>query len=389
MELSDETKAFIIAHQHDDVRKLALKARNFPLVNMSQAITQIAGKQVIAKKIPSWSKVDELLFPPHLPLEQCSSEATARYKASLIEGNTLVDLTGGFGVDCAFLSANFAQIYYVERQKELAELVQQNFRTLGLNHITIVNQDSVAFLDQMLPADCIYIDPARRDTHGGKIVGVADCEPDVGALEHALLAKAKRVLIKLSPMLDIAAALQTLSHTVAVHVVSVQNECKELLLLLEQEPCENESVTCVNITKEGRQTFAFTYKEEREATCAYASDVKEYLYEPTASILKAGAFKTVACRFNLEKLHPSSHLYTSNKLIKDFPGRVFLVISVSSVKEKSLSELKKANIATRNFPLTTNELRKKLKLTEGGDHYIFGTTLNSQKRVIVVCEKVN
>lgn len=389
MELSDETKAFIIAHQHDDVRKLALKARNFPLVNMSQAITQIAGKQVIAKKIPSWSKVDELLFPPHLPLEQCSSEATARYKASLIEGNTLVDLTGGFGVDCAFLSANFTQIYYVERQEELAELVQQNFRTLGLNHITVVNQDSVAFLDQMPPVDCIYIDPARRDTHGGKIVGVADCEPDVGALEHALLAKAKRVLIKLSPMLDIAAALQTLSHTVAVYVVSVQNECKELLLLLEQEPCENGLVTCVNITKEGRQTFTFTYKEEREATCAYASDVKEYLYEPTASILKAGAFKAVACCFNLEKLHPSSHLYTSNELIKDFPGRVFLVISVSSVKEKSLSELRKANIATRNFPLTANELRKKLKLTEGGDHYLFGTTLNSQKRVIVVCEKVN
>ncbi|MBR5612299.1 MAG: SAM-dependent methyltransferase, partial [Bacteroidaceae bacterium] len=233
MQLSAETIAFIEEHARADVRSLALQAKKYPGVDMAMAVVQIAGRQIAEAKIPSWYQVEGLLYPKHLSMEQCSSEATALYKMGLVEGETFADLTGGFGIDCSFLSRKFMQADYVERQAELCELAGHNFPLLGLN-IGVHNEDGVDYLKRMQPVDCLYLDPARRDGHGGKTVAISDCEPDVSALEELLVEKAKTVMVKLSPMLDLSLALKSLKHVQEVHIVSVNNECKELLLLLQK-----------------------------------------------------------------------------------------------------------------------------------------------------------
>lgn len=236
MEISAKTLHFIEEHREDDTRTLALQSKKYPDVDMAAAVTQIAGRQVAARKLPSWHLVSALWYPPHLSMEQCSSEATALYKASLLEGDTFADLTGGFGIDCSFISRNFKQADYVERQTELCELALHNFPLLGLGHIRIHNRDGVAYLQEMLPVDCLFLDPARRDGHGGKTVAISDCEPDVSALESLLVDKAKKVMVKLSPMLDMSLALNELKTVRSVHIVAVNNECKELLLILQKSP---------------------------------------------------------------------------------------------------------------------------------------------------------
>ena len=393
MQLNKETIAFIEEHLHDDVRALALKAGKLPQVDLTAALTQIAGRQIAAVKIPSWQLVKEILYPQHLSMEQCSSEVTARYKAELVSGDTLCDLTGGFGVDCAFLSAGFKQVTYVEQQSSLCELAANNYRVLGLNHVKVVNEDGVAYLEKMEPVDCIFMDPARRNEHGGKTVAIADCTPDVGALQRLLTYKAQRVMIKLSPMLDLALTLQTMHSTCEVHIVSVNNECKELLLILAAgvQTAEPE-IHCVNLTHNGKQCFSFTRSQEQEATCTYADDTALYLYEPNASILKAGGFKVLSAAYCMKKLHPNSHLYTSDELVADFPGRVFRIEKSYSFNKKEMKDLlgniSKANISIRNFPSTVDELRKRTKLKDGGDVYLFATTLNSGDKVLLECYKV-
>ena len=392
MRLTPEISQFIREHQHDDVRALALQAKKYPGIDMPFAIKQIAGRQAAQHKIPSWYANESIVYPLHISLEQCSSVVTAKYKARLLTGETLVDLTGGFGVDCAFLSAGFQKATYVERQKELCEIATHNFKALGLSHIIIQNADSVEALNETSPVDCIFIDPARRNEHGGKTVLVSDCEPDVEALESLLLQKAKRVMIKLSPMLDLTLALRSLPYTYEVHVVSVQNECKELLLLLKQSNKEVDSkeisIHCTNFTNSGVQDYVFTQAEEISAVAGYANEVDTYLYEPNASVLKAGAFRSVATHFGLKKLHPNSHLYTSDQLVVDFPGRYFKVDAVGSLKDKELlAGLSQANITIRNFPLSVAELRKRTKLKDGGEIYLFATTLNSDKKVLIRCRK--
>ena len=391
MDISPATQEFIKEHRQDDVRQLALKAHVYPEVDMLTAITQIAGRQAVAAKIPSWHQVDELQYPVHLSLEQCSSEVTARYKASLLKGDSLVDLTGGFGVDCAFMAKNFRQVTYVERQEELCEIAEHNFVQLGLSNISVFHKDSVSFLREMNEAGCIFIDPARRSRHGRKIIKISDCEPNVEELETVLLEKGKEIMIKLSPMLDLSQALQSLTAVGEVHVVSVRNECKELLLLLRSEKPGNTPIHCINIDSNGeKQAFIFTVKEEADATCIYTNDINRYLYEPNASLLKAGAFKSIGARYSLKKLHPNSHLYTSDELVERFPGRKFLVLADSLGKmEKGLfPNLQKANVATRNYPLAANDLRKKLNVSDGGDIYLFGTTLSNNKKVVIKCEKL-
>ena len=392
MQLNKETIAFIEEHLHDDVRALALKAGKLPQVDLTAALTQIAGRQIAAVKIPSWQLVKEILYPQHLSMEQCSSEVTARYKAELVSGDTLCDLTGGFGVDCAFLSAGFKQVTYVEQQSSLCELAANNYRVLGLNHVKVVNEDGVAYLEKMEPVDCIFMDPARRNEHGGKTVAIDDCTPDVGALQCLLTHKAQRVMIKLSPMLDLALTLQTMHSTCEVHIVSVNNECKELLLILAAgvQTAEPE-IHCVNLTHNGKQCFSFTRSQEQEATCTYADDTALYLYEPNASILKAGGFKVLSAAYCMKKLHPNSHLYTSDELVADFPGRVFRIEKSYSFNKKEMKDLlgniSKANISIRNFPSTVDELRKRTKLKDGGDVYLFATTLNSGDKVLLECYK--
>lgn len=401
IQISPETQLFIREHSSDDVRALALQAKKYPDIDMPTAITQIAGRQVAAEKIPSWREMEEIWYPKHLSLEQCSSETTARYKARLFQGDSLTDLTGGFGIDCSFLAAGFKSATYVERQEELCEIAAHNFPILNLNHINVRNEDGVAYLQTMSPVDCIFLDPARRNEHGGKTVAISDCEPDVAGLEELLLSKAKRIMVKLSPMLDLSLALKELKHTQEVHILSVNNECKELLLLLgqeaptEQAPPEEIPIRCANLFTKGAQEeqhFIFTREQEQHSQCTYTDSLGDYLYEPNASLLKAGAFRSVAAAYSVRKLHPNSHLYTSDTFIGNFPGRIFRIVNQCSFNRKeakeSLADLKKANVTVRNFPATVAELRKRLHLTEGGDTYLFASTLNDGRKVIIRCEKV-
>ena len=392
MQLSPETLRFIEENARADVRSLALQAKKYPQVDMAMAVVQIAGRQIAEVKVPSWYRTEGLFYPKHLSMEQCSSEATAIYKAGLVEGDTFADLTGGFGIDCSFLSRKFKQADYVERQSELCELAMHNFPLLGLN-IGVHNEDGVEYLKQMHPVDVLFLDPARRDGHGGKTVAISDCEPDVSALEDLLVEKAKKVMVKLSPMLDLSLALKALKYVREVHIVSVNNECKELLLILEKSTDSLEIVIhCEQITSTGEhQRYAFTQEQERTSDCPLAAEVGAYLYEPNASILKAGAYRSLTQAYPVKKLHASSHLYTSPYYIEDFPGRRFQVEAVSGFGKKELKTLlqglEKANLTIRNFPSSVAELRKRLKLKEGGECYLFATTLSDESKVLIKCRK--
>lgn len=404
MMLTEETLRFIREHLNDDVRSLALQARKYPGVDMPAAITQIAGHQAAKEKIPTWAGIEDIRYPVHLSLEQCSSEATARYKAEIIRTfagredtsswDSLTDLTGGFGIDCAFLSSCFKKATYVERQERLCEIASHNFPLLGLNHITVSHEDGIGHLQKMSPVDWIFIDPARRDGHGGKTVAISDCEPDVAALEELLLEKARHVLVKLSPMLDLTLALHDLKHVQQAHIVSVSNECKELLLVLgHTAETENIPIHCINIhNSQPTQSLVFTRREEKEQPARYTATLKAYLYEPNASILKAGAFRSICHIYKVEKLHPNSHLYTSDEYMPDFPGRKFRITNSGSLNKKEVKELlgseKKANLTVRNFPASVAELRKRLKLAEGGDNYLFATTLADEKKTLIACKQV-
>ena len=393
MQISETTLRFIEEHQHSDVRTLALQASKYPDVDVHWAIDQIAGRQTAKVKIPSWYQTEGLFYPRHLSMEQCSSEATAHYKAGLVKGDSFTDLTGGFGIDCSFLSQSFHQTDYVERQDTLCQLAKHNFLLLGLN-IRVHNMDAVEYLKKMEPVDCLYLDPARRDGFGGKTVAISDCEPDVCILENLLVDKAHTVMVKLSPMLDLSLALKSLKTIHEVHIVSVNHECKELLLILRKEPTCSIQIHCEHILLSGEtQHFCFTQEEEKQAECPLVSSVESYLYEPNASILKAGAYRTPTNVYPVKKLHLSSHLYTSEEYIKNFPGRRFKVEAVSGFGKKELKNflqgLEKANLTIRNFPSSVAELRKRLKLKEGGDVYLFATTLANEQKVLLKCSRIS
>lgn len=385
--MDEATRQFVFAHLHDDVRALALRSAPDG-VDMRYALQQIEARRILAEKVPTWARHPDVEFPPHLSVEQCSSEAAARYKGGLLSGRSFVDLTGGLGVDCHFVAQRFAQADYVEREPHLAALAERNFAVLG-DDIRVHRADCVAFLRAMPEVDAAYIDPARRDAVGRKTVSIADCTPNVVELQDLLLAKARRVLVKLSPMLDIALLLRELRCVKAVHIVAVGNECKEILALLERGFADEPTVFAVNLPDE--KAFAFRLSDEKRAACAWAEQVRRYLYEPHAALLKAGAFRSVAARYDLLKLHINSHLYTSDSLRTDFPGRVFEVVGAVPFDKKTgktlLADTAKANLTVRNFPLSVAELRKKLKLAEGGDIYLFATTLSDGRKVIVRCRK--
>ena len=397
MNPSEETLRFIRLHRRDDVRALALQAAKYPDVDMAEAVVQIAGIQIAEKKIPQWAQTEGILYPKHLSMEQCSSEVTARYKASLVEGDSFADLTAGFGVDCSFIARRFRRADYVERQETLCRLAAHNFPLLGLSHINVHCADALTYLQVMAPVDCLFLDPARRDSHGGKTVAISDCEPDVSRLEPLLVEKGCTVMIKLSPMLDIAAVLRGLRCVREIHIISVNNECKELVVILRRDSDVSESIgkeiiiSCEQLVNNSpSQHFDFTYAEECEAVCPIADKVGAYLYEPGAALLKAGAYRLLAARYGVSKLHLNSHLYTSDEPVA-FPGRAFKVMAVSGFGKKDLKALlsgvEKANLTVRNFPSSVAELRKKLKLKEGGDTYLFATTLASDEKVLIKCRK--
>ena len=401
MKINEQTKTFIETHRKEDVNALALKTKKAEGLDLSFALSQIEGWQKALKKIPSWAVNADILYPPHLSMEQCSSQLTALYKQSIVKGiegakDSFADLTGGFGIDCCFIGQTFKKCHYVERQEILCDLARHNFHTLGLNSIEVHQDDAQDFLQQSIHLDWIFMDPARRDSHGGKMAALEDCVPNVLELKDLLLAKADYVMLKLSPMLDIKQATTALGTSVKeVHVVSVDNECKELLFVLQSNNNETSIKThTINLTSNGREPQLFTFtSDDDKLPCTYAEHLKTYLYEPNASVLKAGAFKSIARFYNLEKLHPSSHLYTSDQLDKEFPGRIFQIQGYTLFNTKSLKlflkDIRQANLTVRNFPQSVAELRKKLRLGEGGDTYLFATTLLHEEKVLIHCFLIN
>lgn len=397
-EWSASTRQFILRHRTGDVRSLALQAARYPDVDMPEAVVQIAGWQIAATKVPSWAAIEDIRYPAHLSMEQCSSEVTAAYKASLVQGDTLVDLTAGWGVDCSFLARKFHRAHYVERQLQLCRLASHNFPLLGLPHVQIHHAEAVDFLRSMPPVDCIFLDPARRDGAGAKTVEIAHCEPNVADLEEQLVQKAAIVMVKLSPMLSLSSALRDLKHVFSLHVVAVNNECKEVIALLKtsfitsQDADNHVEIVCIQaVNNSEAQHFRFTLSEERQASCTWADSPEAYLYEPGAALLKAGPYRLLSARYGVKKLHPNSHLYTSGEPI-DFPGRRFRVEAVSGFAKQELRTLlagiTRANLTVRNFPATVAELRKKLKLREGGDCYLFATTLYDGRKVLIRCSRL-
>lgn len=389
--MNAETQNFVSAHRNDDIRTLALSMHKYPNVDAQRALENIAGRQMAKHKIPTWYERDDIWYPSHQSMEQCSSELAAEYKTALCFGKTMVDVTGGFGVDCAWMSQRFAEVTYVERQPALCQTAEHNFKALGLNHIRVVNANCVDYLNAMERVDCLFIDPGRRLQQGERVVALEDCEPNVVMLENLLLEKSRRVIIKLSPMLDIAHTIAQLQRVVAVHVVAVRNECKELLLVLDNEEHGNMPLHCINFVADECQQFIFSREEEADTPVAYARELKKYLYEPNAAILKGGAYRSVAMRFELEKLHADSHLYTSDSLMRSFPGRVFEVEGCSNEEStrKLLEGVEKANLTIRNYPGSVEKLRKSLAIKEGGEVYLFATTMANKEKVIIKGRKIS
>ena len=391
--MNQATIDFIHEHAEADVRQLALQGTKNPEVDLSFALEQIAGRQKAKTKLPSWAAVDGIVYPPHLSMEQCSSEQTARYKALIAgKGTLIVDLTAGFGVDMAFMSQAFQKAIYVERQAPLCAISSENFKLLGLNHIEVICADGIDYLHQLEHADLIFLDPARRDNHGARTYGIADCTPNVLELRDELLKKADRVMLKLSPMLDWRKAVEDLGHVNEVHIVSVDNECKELLLILtkEKKPLK---LLCVNNDQvfEGDQGDWLNERSIAEIRVPVPMSSQAYLFEPNASIMKAGCFTLLEQRFNVSQLDKNSHLFVSDKDCSDFPGRRFTIEKTTSMNKRelktALAGIDKANITVRNFPLSVAELRKRLKLKDGGNLYLFATTLADGQHQLFLCRK--
>ena len=387
--MNEATALFIHKHTDDDIRQLALRGTKDPEVDLPFALDQIAGRQTARRKLPMWAQTEGIIYPPHLSMEQCSSEQTARYKAAMTEqGRRMVDLTGGFGVDFSFMARNFKEAVYVERQEHLCRIARENFQLLGLTQAEVVCCDAVDYLQNMAHADVIYIDPARRDDHGGRTYGISDCTPDVIALKPLLLEKADCIIIKLSPMLDWRKAVSDLGEDSVreVHIVSVGNECKELLIVLKRGDDLRLVCSCDDSKFEVNDTLT-----NNDTLCSCRPEVNQFLYEPNASIMKAGCFSEVSQRFNVRQLAQNSNMFVSAELVGDFPGRSFQIEAVTSMNKHELKHhlqgIKQANITVRNFPLTVAELRKRLKLNEGGSVYIFATTLASDDRVLIICRK--
>lgn len=447
--MNQATIDFIRQHQEEDVRQLAFLGSKYPDVDMPFALDQIRGRQMARTKLPRWANIDGIIYPPHISMEQCSSEVTAMYKAELAarlvknnQRNTRIghslgkinflDMTGGFGVDFSYIAAQLGvQSMYVERQAHLCEAAKENFDRLGLKNITVLHGDGVEILHRLeKPLQLIFIDPARRDDAGNKVVSLQDCTPDVTLLQDEMLEKSDFVIIKLSPMLDWHRAVSELKQVREVHIVSIGNECKELLLVLSSslgdKAKSSTEVDEAHVSETDDETShlkvyciddnqVMSYDESDKSVVSIASGIEcgivelekcsseenelsqdsskpLYLYEPNASLMKAGCFGAISSRYGVKMLEKNSHLFISDKPVHDFPGRAFRIKAVSSFNKKELkrqlSGVTKANIATRNFPLSVAELRKRFKLKDGGDTYIFATTLSDESHVLFICEKV-
>ena len=386
----DNLQAFIKQHAGEDAHRLLLSALRYPDIDMEFAVRQIEGKRKAIEKLPSLVGKKDFIYPVKLSMEQCSSEQTAMYKSSLVDGLSVADLTGGLGIDALFMSGRSKAYCYVERNDELMQIAAHNFAVCGAA-VESHCDDGLDFLRKAgRKFDCIYLDPARRDDNKNKVVLLGACEPDVPANLEFLWQYADKILIKASPMLDITRAVQELGCVERVHVVAVKNECKELLFECRQQ-AKSYSVVCSNLEPENEGVFVFTPEEETQAMSDFAPQIFSYLYEPNVALLKAGAFRLAGWRFGLHKLHPDTHLYTSEALHHDFPGRVFRVVSVGALNKQSIKSFlpgRKVNIAVRNFPAKPEEIRKKFGLMDGGDEYLFAVTVSDGQKKALFCRKI-
>ena len=384
------------------VEELALQRKRFAHLSDEEwrwMLQQVEGRQRTHDKLPTFAQIEDWWYPVRLSCEQCSSEATARYKAAIIrqlgeKQDILIDLTGGYGVDTYFLSEQMAQAHYVERNEELCRIAQHNFQ-IANKLIHVHNTSAEDFLAQYsmvgsVSSDVkkevvVYLDPARRDAHGGKVFRIEDCEPNIIKILPSLRAISNTILIKFSPMLDITSALQSLGNEWDVHVVALHNEVKEIIFVT-----GNNRIHAVNILHEGNDQFSFTRSEEKSALCAMADCICEYIYEPNAAIIKAGAFRLVSERYQLHKLDHNTHLYTADQLIEDFPGRVWKVTAQPIKNQRDIAALgiQRAAILTRNYPLTPEELRKKFKVQESDSHFLIGARI-ATKPTLILAERIH
>lgn len=388
MMLTSDLKEFINNNLKQNINTLALKKNPFPDYEWSWILNQIQSKQKAEKKLPTWFSNEDVIFPSTLSIEQTSSETLAKFKAALISGEKLIDLTGGFGIDDFYFAKRFKKVIHCEYQENLSAIVKHNFKVLNAANLETISGDSILYLQNSNEKfDWIYIDPARRDDNKSKVFLLKDCTPNVVELQEFLFEKSDNILVKIAPLLDISSVLNELNHVKTIYAIGLQNEVKELLIVLQKDFIGQPELIAVNISNDGRiHQYTFSLIDDTDSQLSFPLN---YLYEPFSSYLKLGCYNTMAVKFNVSKLHKHSHLYTSNEFI-DFPGRCFKVKKVIPYNKKDIKFLEntKCNITTRNFPLKVEDIRKKHKIKDGGDLYAFFTTDLNNDKIVVICEKV-
>ncbi|UMB60666.1 class I SAM-dependent methyltransferase [Lutibacter sp. A80] len=385
--LNTEIQEFITNNLNSDLTKLILKGSPFKNISIQELAEQIEAKKRSQKKLPSWFSTSNIYYPNKLNIEQTSSEITANYKSSLIEGSSLIDITGGFGVDCYSFAQNINSITHCELNTKLSQIVTHNYKQLKTTNITTFAGDGIDFLNNTTNTfDWIYADPSRRNDAKEKVFLLNDCLPNIPENLELLFKKTSNILLKVSPILDITSAINELKFVKEIHIIAIENEVKELLFILSYNYTQTINIKTINYSKKSNQLFSFNLNEDVPTTY---SEPKKFIYEPNAAILKAGGFHQISSHLKIDKLQQHSHLYTSDKLI-EFPGRSFEVKHCISYDKKQLKKLipsKKANITTRNFPETVAQIRKKTGLKDGGNQYLFFTTDLNNKKIILICNK--
>lgn len=387
--LNTEIQYFINSNANSVISDLLLKGTNFPNVDTKTIVEQIEAKKRSENKLPTWFSTENIYYPNKLNIEQTSSEITAKYKSRLLKGDSIIDLTGGFGVDCFYFSKTFKTVTHCEINESLSEIVKHNFNQLDITHIETIQTDGIEYLKSSEKFyDWIYIDPSRRHDSKGKVFFLNDCLPNVPEHLDLLFERSKNIMIKTSPLLDLSVGIDELKHVKTIHIVAVNNEVKELLWVLENNFNNPISIETVNIKKEINEVFSFKLEEEKQSKALYKIP-QNYIYEPNSSILKSGAFNEISKQLGLFKLHKHSHLYTSDSHI-DFPGRCFKIENSIPYNKKAFKKLaiKKANITTRNFPETVQQIRNKFNIKDGGNDYLFFTTGLNDQKIILITRKV-
>jgi len=386
--LQQDIQEHINNHLKSDIHKLILKGVPFEGVTVQEVANQVICKQKSEKKLPSWFDAKSVYYPPKVSIEQTSSETAANYKASLVSGKKLLDLTGGFGVDSFYFSSSFNTVDHCEIDANLSKIAAHNFKQLNKTNITCLAENGIEYLKKASNSfDVIYVDPSRRSDSKGKVFLLKDCEPNIPKYIDLLLNKTKTILIKNSPILDITSAIKELKFVKEIHIVAIRNDVKELLYLLEKEYNGEIKINTINFSKKNTQKFNFLLNKK---TISNYQEPLDYLYEPNAAILKSGGFHEITAQLDVYKIHQHSHLYTSKKNIK-FPGRGFKIIAVLPYDKKKIVKLlpnKKANITTRNFHKSVAQIRKELKIKDGGDDYLFFTTNLHNTLICIYCKKL-